>query len=124
MGQPLVEGAVVSLVGSHSLMDKVMETELEGWCWEWERLFWNLDNFVYPILPVTFGGETVGPFYLVSTPEEVHKIYHTGGECVTCCGLISSCIGEEIGAKLMYHHMIIDQPMCRHQWFPNDLFGM
>ena len=41
----------------------------------------NFDNFRYPALPVSFGGDTkaVGPFYLVSIDARGSKITDTGG---------------------------------------------
>ena len=44
---------------------------------------------VYPTLPVSFGGDTKSsvPGLLSGVYSRGRKIPHTGGKCVTCCGL-------------------------------------
>ena len=50
----------------------------------------NLGKFVYPTLPVSFGGDTKRHRSLLSgVYARVSKISHTGGKCVTCRGLYS-----------------------------------
>ena len=54
-----------------------------------KTLLRNFGNFIYPALPVSFGGDTkkivkaVGPFYLVSMTEEVKISHQSALECVT-----------------------------------------
>ena len=48
----------------------------------------NFGNFLYPTLPVSFGRDTKSRWSLLSGAyARGSKISHTGGKCVTCCGL-------------------------------------
>ena len=48
----------------------------------------NFGNFLYPTLPVSFGRDTKSHWSLLSGAyARGSKISHTGGKCVTCCGL-------------------------------------
>ena len=61
---------------------------------EWSRVriplrpLGNFGNFLYPTLPVSFGRDTKRRWSLLSgVYARGSKISHTGGKCVTCCGL-------------------------------------
>ena len=50
--------------------------------------FQNLGNFVHPTLPVSFGRYTKSRWsLLLGVYARGSKMSHTGGKCVTCCGL-------------------------------------
>ena len=53
--------------------------------------FRNLSNFVHLTLPVSFGRDTKSWWSLLSgVYARGSKRPHTGGKCVTCCGLTNS----------------------------------
>ena len=67
-------------------------------------LLWNFCNFVYPALPVTFGGDTESRRSLLPGvyARGERKNSHTRGKCVTCHGLHNSeinhfCISPRMG---------------------------